>query len=127
MTYKTNQLRDAITFALVAGATTLAGTGTAFAQDAATESKATTLDRVEVTGSRIRSVDKETSQPVLVLDRAAIEKQGVTSVAEVLNRISAAGPSINRTFTTAATGLPRFRCVISARPAPWYWWMVAAG
>ncbi|MEO6169869.1 MAG: TonB-dependent receptor [Lysobacter sp.] len=104
MTYKTNQLRDAITFALVAGATTLAGTGTAFAQAAPAETKATTLDRVEVTGSRIRSVDAETSQPVLVLDRAAIEKQGVTSVAEVLNRISAAGPSINRTFNNGGDG-----------------------
>ncbi len=103
MTHKTTQLRDAITLTLVAGATTLAGTGVAFAQDAGSD-KATTLDRIEVTGSRIRSVDAETSQPVLVLDRAAIEKQGVTSVAEVLNRISAAGPSINRTFNNGGDG-----------------------
>lgn len=74
MTYKTTQLRDAITLALVAGATTLAATGAAFAQDAPPDTSPTTLDRIEVTGSRIRSVDAETSQPVLVLDRAAIEK-----------------------------------------------------
>nr|WP_228076693.1 TonB-dependent receptor [Lysobacter ciconiae] len=100
----TTQLRDAIRLALVAGATSLAGTGAALAQDVPPDSSPTTLDRVEVTGSRIRSVDAETSQPVLVLDRQAIEKQGVTSVAEVLNRISAAGPSLNRTFNNGGDG-----------------------
>ena len=103
MTLKTHKLRDAISFALVAGATAVSGS--AFAQDAApADPQATTLDRIEVTGSRIRSVDAETSQPVLVLDREEIQKQGVTSVAEVLNRISAAGPSINRTFNNGGDG-----------------------
>ena len=99
---KTHKLRDAITFALVAGATSVAGTGVAFAQDS--EPAATTLDRVEVTGSRIRSVDAETSQPVLVLDRAQIEKQGLTSVAEVLQRVSANGAGINRSFNNGGDG-----------------------
>jgi len=103
MTLKTTKLRDAISFALVVGATAV--TGSAFAQDAApAEQQATTLDRIEVTGSRIRSVDAETSQPVLVLSREDIQKQGVTSVAEVVNRISAAGPSINRTFNNGGDG-----------------------
>lgn len=101
MKFKTTQLRDAITFALVAGAASAAGTGAAFAQS---EQEATTLDRIEVTGSRIRSVDAESSQPVLVLDRAAIEKQGLTSVAEVLQRISANGSNINRTFNNGGDG-----------------------
>ncbi|MGY0558807.1 TonB-dependent receptor [Lysobacter sp. A421] len=105
MTLKTTKLRDAISFALVVGATTLAGSGVALAQDADQEGQqATTLDRIEVTGSRIRSVDAETSQPVLVLSREDIAKQGVTSVAEVLNRISAAGPSLNRTFNNGGDG-----------------------
>ena len=53
MTLKTNKLRDAITFAIAVG--TIAGTGSAFAQEAAPPEKkeATTLDRIEVTGSRI--------------------------------------------------------------------------
>src|SRR5690554_1180726 len=102
MTFKTTQLRDAVLIALVAGGAGLAGTGVAFAQDSGQQ--ATTLDRIEVTGSRIRSVDAETSQPVLVLDRAAIEKQGVTSVAEVLSRISANGAGINRTFNNGDDG-----------------------
>lgn len=104
MTLKTTKLRDAITFALVAGATAVAGTGVAVAQDTGDQQGATTLDRIEVTGSRIRSVDAETSQPVLVLDRADIEKQGLTSVAEVLSRISANGAGINRTFNNGGDG-----------------------
>ena len=59
MTLKTTQLRDAIVFALCVGATSLAGTGLAAAQDATApatapaDADATTLDRIQVTGSRI--------------------------------------------------------------------------
>lgn len=102
MDLKTSKLRDAITLALVVGAGSVAGTTTVAAQE--TSSGATTLDRIQVTGSRIRSVDAETSQPVLTLDRATIEKQGLTSVAEVLQRISASGAAINRTFNNGGDG-----------------------
>ena len=91
MNCKTTKLRDAISFALAAGAVSAIGTGTAFAQDA-TQSEATTLDRIEVTGSRIRQVDTETAQPVFTLTRADIEKQGFQSVSDILQNISAMGP-----------------------------------
>ena len=87
MTFKTTKLRDAITFALVAGATAVAGTGVAFAQDADEEqasSQATTLDRIEVTGSRIKRAQIEGALPVTVIDRAAIEASGDVSVADFL-------------------------------------------
>ena len=90
MTLKTTQLRDAITFALVAGATTLAGTGVAFAQDTTPAQQATTLDRIQVTGSRIKRVDAETSSPVTLLDRTEIEATGLQTVGEVLRNISSA-------------------------------------
>ncbi|MEO7931105.1 MAG: TonB-dependent receptor, partial [Lysobacter sp.] len=67
------------------------------AQDATPAAKATTLDRIEVTGSRIRQVDVETAQPVLMISRADIENQGFNSVADILQNISAAGsPSFSR-------------------------------
>lgn len=66
------------------------GTGTAFAQQA--QGDATTLDRIEVTGTRIRQVDTETAQPVFTLSRADIEKQGFQSVSDILQNISAMGP-----------------------------------
>ncbi|HSX65829.1 MAG TPA: TonB-dependent receptor plug domain-containing protein, partial [Pseudoxanthomonas sp.] len=61
------------------------------------EGSATTLDRIEVTGSRIRQVDTETSQPVLTITRAEIEQQGFRSVADILQNVTAAGsPAISR-------------------------------
>jgi len=97
MILKTNQLRDAITFALAVTSTALVGTGAALAQEAGSK-EATTLDRVEVTGSRIRQVDVETAAPVLQISRAEIEKQGYKSVADILQNITAAGsPAISRT------------------------------
>src|SRR5690606_13562511 len=101
MQFKTHKLRDAITFALVAGAASVAGTGVAFAQDSGQQ--ATTLDRIEVTGSRIRQVNIETSQPVVTLSREEIEAQGFTSVADVRqNRTSAGSPAISRSDVLAS-------------------------
>ena len=70
------KLSDAIKFALFVGAASSVASVSALAQDAAAE--ATTLDRVEVTGSRIKKVDAESAQPVTVITRANIEKSGVT-------------------------------------------------
>ncbi|KRA14562.1 hypothetical protein, partial [Lysobacter sp. Root604] len=89
MTFKTTQLREAITFALAVSATAAAGTGVAFAQE---ESKdPTTLDRIEVTGSRIKRADIETSQPIFSLSREDITAQGLTSVGDVIQNITANG------------------------------------
>jgi iron complex outermembrane recepter protein len=99
MTLKTTKLRDAISFALVAGATTLAGTGAAFAQDTTTTGQATTdLDRIQVTGSRIRQVDIETAQPIVTVSREDIQAGGFNTVADILQNIPSAGsPTFSRT------------------------------
>lgn len=98
MTFKTTPLRDAITFALAVGATAVVGMGSALAQDPAPAAQdPTTLDRIQVTGSRIRQVDLETAQPVLTISRQDIEKQGFQSVADILQNISAVGtPPLSR-------------------------------
>ena len=72
--------------------------------DAAPAQDATTLDRIEVTGSRIKRADIETSQPIFTLTRAEIDKQGVTSVADVLQRISSNGAALNSTFNNGGDG-----------------------
>ncbi len=98
MTLKTTKLRDAISFALVAGATTLAGTGAAFAQDTTTGQATTDLDRIQVTGSRIRQVDIETAQPIVTVSREDIQAGGFNSVADILQNIPSAGsPTFSRT------------------------------
>ncbi|WP_422504879.1 TonB-dependent receptor domain-containing protein [Stenotrophomonas sp. GZD-301] len=57
----------------------------------------TDLDRISVTGSRIRQASMETAQPVIALQRADIEKQGFTSVADIVQNLSATGsPAISR-------------------------------
>ncbi|PJK14209.1 TonB-dependent receptor [Lysobacteraceae bacterium NML07-0707] len=90
---KKQKLTSAIQIALFVSAATLVS-GTAFAQE---ESKAKDLDRIEVTGSRIRSADVETAKPVFTISRQALEAQGVVSVADVLQNMTAAGsPPISR-------------------------------
>lgn len=97
MTLKTTQLRDAITFALTVGTTALMGMGSALAQE---NKDATTLDRVEVTGSRIKRVDTETASPVFVIDREAIKNTGAVTIGEFLQRTpaimgAATNPQVN--------------------------------
>ncbi len=86
MTTLKKKLPGAIQFALFASAVSLTA-GNAMAQDADTSdtgTKATTLDKVEVTGSRLKRAQIEGATPVMVLDRAAIDASGNISVAEML-------------------------------------------
>jgi len=54
------------------------------------------LEKVEVTGSRIRRVDAETAQPLVTIDRAAIQASGVTTVGDLLQELpSIAGAATN--------------------------------
>ncbi|MCD9033685.1 TonB-dependent receptor [Luteimonas sp. Y-2-2-4F] len=86
-------LSHAIRCALFAGAAALVLPTAARAQ----ERQATTLDRIEVTGSRIRQVDLETEAPVQIIDREQIERQGFQSVADILQNLSSSGsPAISR-------------------------------
>src|SRR3546814_20531794 len=85
MILQTHRLRDAILLALAAS-TTLAGTGVAFAQDEDQEatSDTTTLDRIEVTGSRLKRAEIAGAMPVTIIDRAQIDARGEVSVADYL-------------------------------------------
>ena len=106
MNCKTTKLRDAIITSLAVGAATLTGTGAAFAQEAA-PTEATTLDRIEVTGSRIRRVDAETSSPVFSIDRAQIEASGAVTIGDFLQETpaisgAATNPQVNNGGGTGA-------------------------
>ena len=105
MTFKTTQLRDAIKFAIAVGAGAAATSGVALAQE--TEKEATTLDRIEVTGSRIKRTDIETSQPIFSLSRDDIQAQGLTSVGDVIQNITANGSTLNSTFNNGGNGETR--------------------
>ena len=90
MYLKTHPLRNAIAIALVASCS-----APAFAQTATDGT--TNLDRIEITGSRIRQASVESAQPVVALNRAEIEKKGYVNVADILQDVTAAGaPAMSR-------------------------------
>jgi iron complex outermembrane receptor protein len=62
---------------------------------AASQTPAVQLETVEVTGSHIRRLDRETSQPVLYIGRDEIARTGATSLGELLQAltISSGGPA----------------------------------
>ncbi|MGV8943758.1 TonB-dependent receptor plug domain-containing protein, partial [Thermomonas sp.] len=114
MSFKTNRLRDAICYSLAVGLSALSATSivhaqtapAAGAQDTSSTAKTTsakTLDAMVVTGSRIRQTDVETAQPVQMIMREDIEKQGFQSVGDILQNISAVGtPPISRASPLSA-------------------------
>ena len=116
MSFKTNRLRDAICYSLAVGIGALCATSMVQAQTApatsttnAEQDRATrkddakTLDGVVVTGSRIRQTDVETAQPVQMIMREDIEKQGFQSVGDILQNVSAVGtPPISRASPLSA-------------------------
>ena len=101
---KINQLSNAIKFALFVGATASLATASAFAQDAAKKDEAKEITAVTVTGSRIKRVDAETTQPVSVITRADIEKTGATNLYDILNNITSSDGSGLSTVTTQTNG-----------------------
>ncbi|MFD0740294.1 TonB-dependent receptor plug domain-containing protein [Lysobacter koreensis] len=71
--------------------------GFAAAQDAPSPSEATTLDSVQVTGTRIKKAEIEGQVPVHTLTRADIERTGLTSIGDVVQQITGSGSGFNRT------------------------------
>lgn len=65
---------------------------------------APTLQTIVVTGSHIRNIDLETRHPVLVLDRAAIERTGFTSISDVVQAIVTNGETQNRGVNNGSNG-----------------------
>jgi iron complex outermembrane receptor protein len=77
----------------------------ALAQDASTatttDQSAKNLDRVTVTGSRIRQTDKVTSQPVFIINREMIDKSGANSVGQFLRELSSSGKALSEKFNSS--------------------------
>jgi iron complex outermembrane recepter protein len=75
--------------------------GIAHAQAAAAPDEATTVEEILVTGSRIRTSPLERTQPVVEIDQDVIEKTGITSTADLLQRIPSAGGGLNSKFNNS--------------------------
>lgn len=94
--FTNNKLSKAVRLAVAFGAaSTAAFSGVAVAQQETEETAK--IERIDVTGSRIRQVDVETAQPIFTLDRTDIANQGFTSVVDILQNMSSTGaPPISR-------------------------------
>tara|TARA_R110002126_G_scaffold33382_41_gene104616 strand:+ start:948 stop:3749 length:2802 start_codon:yes stop_codon:yes gene_type:complete len=100
--YTNNKLSKAVRLAIAFGA----ASATAFTASvtAAEEDESAKVERIEVTGSRIKRADMEGANPVTVLDRVDIERFGLTSIGDVLQNIPAAGSAINTNSNNGGNG-----------------------
>ena len=89
--------RTALCSALLAviGAGLLGHASRAFAQEA--------VQRVEITGSSIKRVDAETSEPVTIVKMEDLKKQGVTTVEQILQSVSAVQMSVGTSQVVGAS------------------------
>ena len=84
--FTNNKMSKAVHLALTFGAfSTAAFTGSVAAAEDEAKAK---VERIEVTGSRIKRTDIEAAVPVTVIDRAAIDLSGQTSVSDLLRNTS---------------------------------------
>lgn len=94
-----------ITFAMVIAGSCLSG-GKSIAQNV--ENSAGNVEKIEVTGSRIKRTDLEGTVPIAVISRAEIEASGSLNVADLLKITPVAIAENNTsstTFSTSAVGI----------------------
>jgi outer membrane receptor protein involved in Fe transport len=95
---KQGQLRRSIYLAFAVGA--VFALPTHAAEEGKKEKKTVELNKVEVTGSRIRRVDKEKAAPVFTMTRADIEKSSAVTLGQLLQEMpsisgAATNPQVN--------------------------------
>ncbi|HQY37068.1 MAG TPA: TonB-dependent receptor [Pseudomonadota bacterium] len=106
---RTTPLRAAIRRSLQgAAALAVAATPMAQAQDQDQDQDSPEqLETVTVLGSRIKRTDIETSQPVLVIERAELARTGLTSIGDILQELTSAGATLNSSINNAGNGETR--------------------
>ena len=101
--FTNSKLAQSVKLACAFGAVSSLGfAAPAIAQDAGADEGA--VEKIQVTGSRIRRADIEGANPVSVLDAIEIEKFGITSIGDVLQSIPAAGSAINTNNNNGGNG-----------------------
>lgn len=94
-------LAKAIQLSLLLSLPVVASAQTAPAGDA------TTLDRVQVTGTRIKRAEVEGQVPVQSVTRADIERTGLTSIGDVIQSLTGSGSALNTKFNSSGNfGFP---------------------
>ncbi len=126
--YQSNKLTKAVRLALVAGATTTilaAPSAMAFADDAAAEEKG--VERIQVTGSRIRRSELTAVTPIIEIDAQEFAISGNLNIeqklAELPSTLPSFGPSSNNpgdgTATVDLRGLGTSRTLVMVNGRRW--------
>ncbi|GIU50600.1 TonB-dependent receptor [Shewanella sairae] len=90
---------------IAAAATSVALSGFAYAEESAAGNTAEeSVERIQVTGSRIKRADMETSSPVSVIDASAIMASGATSIDDVLQKMTASGGAMTNAAVNNGSG-----------------------
>ena len=87
--YSNNKLSKAVRLAIAFGAAS-AFAGSAIAQQAQDDEASAKVERIEVTGSRIKRSDMETASPVSVIGRDQIDSSGFQNIGDLLRNINQA-------------------------------------
>jgi outer membrane receptor protein involved in Fe transport len=113
MRLEVNNLSSAVRLALTLGAAAAAGSPAANAQDAGNAAnanpKSQSLETIVVTGSNIRRVDIETANPVVTIDKAAIQASGKVNLGDLVQALptiagNAQNPAVNNGSNKTAIG-----------------------
>ncbi|QYJ96413.1 TonB-dependent receptor [Shewanella alkalitolerans] len=99
--YKNSLLANSVRFALVSGAAMAAFTAPLAS---AADEGADKVERIEVTGSRIKRTDMETASPVTVIDASSILSSGATSIDDVLRNMTSAGGAMTNAAINNGSG-----------------------
>jgi len=71
------------------------------------QESAAVLERIDVTGSRIKKAAIEGQVPVQIVSREDIERTGLTSVGDILQRLTGSGAALNTKFNSSGNfGFP---------------------
>ena len=92
-------LFSSATFALAIGM--VGGASPALAQDTPPVTTGDNNQPIVITGSRIRRDPLQQEQPVVFLDRADLDRTGLTSTAEALQRLPSSGGALNSRFNNS--------------------------
>ncbi len=96
----TNSVRFALATAATASLSSLQMQSAMAQEQDQQASGSDSMEEVIVTGSRVRRVDAESASPIVTIDQAAIEKSGVTTAGDLLQRLpvvsgAATNPAVN--------------------------------
>ncbi len=102
-------VREAVRYALAAGAAAALASPAIHAADAdqsasADQSSTAQLGKIEVTGTRIKRTTVETAQPVTIVTSAQIKQSGFSSVGDVLQNLTSAGFALNSQVNNGNNG-----------------------